>query len=82
MSHDPSPSKERSPGGWAFAWLEWITAAALVGVVLALGWITVAPHLPGWGFLPTVEAEVIVVLVLLAGALVLVSVVALLHTRG
>jgi hypothetical protein len=64
------------------AWLEWVTAVALIGVILAVGWITVAPHVPGWGFLPTLEAEVIAVLVLLTAALLLVSVVALLHTRS
>jgi hypothetical protein len=62
-------------------WLEWLTTVVLVGFLFALGWITVAPWVPGWGFLPTTEAEVIVVLALLIAALVLVSVVALLHTR-
>jgi hypothetical protein len=63
------------------AWLEWITAGVLWLVVIALGWITVAPQVPEWGLLATEELEVIAFLGLLTAALILVSVLALLHTR-
>jgi hypothetical protein len=62
--------------------LEWLTAAVLVLVLASLGWIVVAAYLPGWGRWLPVEAEVIAVLALLTAALVLVSVLALLHTRS
>jgi hypothetical protein len=61
--------------------LEWLTGAVLLLVLAGLGWMIVAAYQPAWGrFLP-LEAEVLVFLALLAAALVLVSVVALLHTR-
>ena len=81
MSRASSASNEKTTGRAHFVWLEWVTGGVLIGVLIALGWITVAPYMPDWGFMPTVEAEVIVVLGLLTAALVLVSVVALLHTR-
>jgi hypothetical protein len=61
--------------------LENVTAAVLIVVVLALGWIMIMAYQPEWARLPSLEAEVIFTLVLLAAALILVSVVALLHTR-
>ena len=61
--------------------LEWLTAAVLVGVVLALAWMIVAAYQPEWLRLPSLHAEIIIVLVLLGSALLLVSVLALLHTR-
>ncbi len=81
MSPATSPGNQPASNRARFLWLEWVTAGVLMAVLLALAWITVAPYLPNWGFLPTVEAEVIVVLGLLTAALVLVSGVALLHTR-
>jgi hypothetical protein len=63
-------------------WLERVTAAVLVAVLLAVVWmVVVADQSLPWLRLPTVEAEVVVVVGLLTLALVLVSVVALLHTR-
>ena len=67
--------------GRGLLWLEWLTAAVLIAVLLALGWITAAPLLPDWGLLPTAETEVVLVLGLLVAALILVSAVALLHPR-
>ena len=63
-------------------WLERITTGVLVAVVAALVWIVVVASQPGWLRLPSPVAEVVVVLALLVGALLLVSVVALLHTRS
>src|SRR5207245_10803492 len=62
--------------------LERVTALVLVLVVLALGWIIGAAYLPGMPRLASAEMEVLVVLALLSLALLLVSVVALLHTRS
>ncbi len=63
-------------------WLERLTAAVLVTVLLCVAWMAAAASPPlGWLRLPSVEAEVLIVLGLLTLALVLVSVVALLHTR-
>jgi hypothetical protein len=64
-----------------YPWLERLTAAVLLLVVLALGWIILAAYQPGWARWAAVEVEVALVLGLLTAALVLVSVVALLHTR-
>jgi hypothetical protein len=67
--------------GTRFAWLERLTAAVLLLVLLALAAIIVLAYKPAWRLLPTVEAEVLTVLALLLAALGLVSLVALLHTR-
>jgi hypothetical protein len=69
----------RKPGP---VWLEWLTGSVLLLVLAALGWMVWAAYGPGWGRLPSLAAEVVLVLLLLTAALVLVSVVALLHTRG
>ena len=65
----------------AYLWLERLTAAVLVLVILALGWMIVAEALPNALRLASVEAEVLVVGALLLLALTLVSGLALLHTR-
>ncbi len=70
-----APANSRSP------LLERITAAALLSVVVALAWIITAAFAPGLASFLPVEGEVIVILLLLIAALVLVSVVSLLHTR-
>jgi hypothetical protein len=70
------------PRGPAFRWLERVTAAILWAVILALGWMLLAAYQPQWARLPWLEGEVVIAVALLACALVLVSVVALLHTRG
>jgi len=62
-------------------WLERSTAALLVLVVVSLGWMMGAAYSPGWPRLASAEMEVIALLALLSGALVLVSLVALLQTR-
>lgn len=72
----PEPSGPSSP------LLERITAAVLIAVLAALGWMLLAAENPGWLRFAPVEIEVVVVVALLAAALGLVSVVALLHTRG
>jgi ethanolamine permease len=70
------------PQGPAWSrWLEWVAAAALLLVLAALGWMALAERLPAWGRLPSLEAEILLVLGLLTAALLLVSVLALRHTR-
>ena len=67
-------------GGRPFALLERVTAAVLLLVVAALGWVLLAAELPGWTGAAS-DAQVVGLLVLLTAALALVSIVALLHTR-
>ena len=65
-----------------FVWLERLTAGVLLLVVLALGWLTLAAYVPAWGGVIALQLQVLLILGLLALALILVSVVALLHTRS
>jgi hypothetical protein len=76
MSRGPS-----LPSPW-FTLLERVTAAVLVLVLAALAWMIAVVYLPAWGGWASVETQVLIVLALLSVALVLVSVVALLHTRS
>ena len=71
------PSKESA----AYRLLERVAAAALLLVLATLAWMTVAAYMPEWGRPVSLEIEVILVIVLLLAALLLVSIVALLHTR-
>ena len=75
------PEGQDRPAPQPGSLLERVTAVVLIAVVLVLGWMMVIAYQPEWVRLPSVEAEVIFTLVLLAAALILVSVVALLHTR-
>lgn len=61
--------------------LEPIGAAVLLLVVLSLSWMIFTAHAPGLMRLASLEIEVMIVVGVLVAALVLVSVVALLHTR-
>jgi hypothetical protein len=65
-----------------YPWLERATAAVLLLVLAALGWMVVAAWRPEWGNWLAAEVQVAVVLALLVAALLLVSVTALLHTRS
>jgi hypothetical protein len=62
--------------------LEPVTMLVLIAVAGALGWIIAASYAPEAVRWATQEIEVIVILVLLSAALILVSVVALGHTRS
>jgi hypothetical protein len=64
-----------------YPWLERTTAAVLLLVLVALGWMTLAAWEPEWGRWAAQEVQVWLVLALLTAALLLVSVTALLHTR-
>jgi len=74
-------SQDRPSKGVGFALLERLTAIVLLLVVASLGWILVAAYQPDWVGAQAEEKQAVVILVLLATALGLVSVVALLHTR-
>jgi hypothetical protein len=67
--------------GW-LVWLEWLTAAVLLAVLAALGWLVLAAYAPvcaGWA---SEEVQVVLLAGLLLVALLLVSAVALGHTRS
>jgi hypothetical protein len=57
------------------------TSVVLVLVLAALAWMPAADALPASWRLPSLQAEVLVVLALLTVALISVSGLALLHTR-
>jgi hypothetical protein len=78
----PTDRAEKQLAGSRFAVLELLTAVVLVAVMMALGWTLLAAYGPEWLRLASTEVEVLLVLVLLTAALLLVSVVALLHTRA
>jgi len=61
--------------------IEAFTTLSLLAVVATMGWIVAASFAPETVRWATTQIEVILTLVLLAAALLLVSVVALLHTR-
>ena len=61
--------------------LERAAAGLLLLVLAALGWMIAAAYVPEWGRLESLELEVLLIVGLLLATLVLVSIVALLHTR-
>ena len=61
--------------------LERITAVVLMLVVAALVWMVLAACFPAWDWRLSMDLQVWLVLAVLTAALILVSVVALLHTR-
>ena len=62
-------------------WLERMTALVLLLVLAAVAWMVCVANGAGWLRLGSEEMEAVLVLGLLTAAVVLVSVVALLHTR-
>lgn len=67
--------------GLLYRLLEQTASTILLLVLAALGWMVAAAYRPEWGRLASLELEVIGIVSLLLAALLLVSVVALLHTR-
>jgi hypothetical protein len=67
--------------GTAYRLLERAAGILLLLVLAALAWMIAAAYVPEWGRLATLETEVILIIGLLLAALLLVSLVALLHTR-
>ncbi len=77
-SNENSDSPALGPTGRL---LERTAAGLLLLVLAALGWMIVASYVPEWGRLESVELEVFLIVALLLATLLLVSIVALLHTR-
>ncbi len=75
------PMTEKKAVSAPFLLLERVTAAALLLVLLALGWMVVMAFQPHQARLASTMLEVVVVLALLLLALLLVSLVALIHTE-
>jgi amino acid transporter len=76
-----SPGSRKPPGGLAL-WPERLTAVVLGVVLLSVAWMVAVAYQPsGWLRLASLEMEVVAVVGLLTLALLLVSAVALLHTR-
>jgi ethanolamine permease len=73
--------RDRSQDRRRWPLLEGMTALSLLGVLGAVGWMVVGAWLPAWVWMPSFEMEILAIVLLLICALVLVSVVALLHTR-
>jgi hypothetical protein len=71
---DPKPSAPVSL-------LERLTGIVLILVLIAVGWMVLVTLMPALPRLMSVEAEVLGMVGLLTASLVLVSVVALAHTR-
>lgn len=61
--------------------LERLTGVVLLLVLIAIGWMVLVTLIPALPRVLSLDAEVVVMVVLLASSLVLVSVVALIHTR-
>lgn len=77
-----SSSQEPRPPSAPYRRLEQLTGIVLGVVLVALGWILAAAYAGDWIHFAQQETEAIVVLAILTLALVLVTVVALLHTRS
>ena len=61
--------------------LDRLTGAILTAVAIAMAWMVAVSYWPDVGRLASTELEVILMLGLLGAALLLVALVALLHTR-
>ena len=82
MSSEDESLSQPSPATPRFPLLERITAGVLLAVVAALGWVLLAASQPAKSIWAATEVQVVLLLALLLAALILVSVVALLHTRS
>jgi hypothetical protein len=75
-------TQDNPQNGPRYPLLERAAAVVLVLVLLSLGWMALAAWRPEWGRWLAEEVEVWLVVALLSVALILVSIVALLHTRS
>jgi hypothetical protein len=81
MNTDKPPLDVDAQAGPRYPLLERITAVVLALVLVAVVCMTLSAWRPEWDWGLSLDAQVGVVVALLTAALVLVSVVALLHTR-
>ncbi len=81
MNEKPSQGPELKRPGLVVFLLELVTAAVLLLVLAAVGWMVLAAYWPETLRLASLQTEVVVVLLLLTAALLLVTVVALVQTR-
>jgi hypothetical protein len=81
MTQRTSDSRRHAPRTRHFYFLEVIAAGVLLATMAALAWILIASYWPDRLRLASLEAEVIVVVALFVAALLLVSLISLLHTR-
>lgn len=81
ISSAEAAKPKKTPGSLSTA-LERGTAVAVWAVVLSLAWMISAAYHPDYFRPLALEAEVIIMLALLGTALLLVSVIALRHTRS
>jgi hypothetical protein len=82
MNTDPSLRDAPQRGGSRYPFLERTTGVVLLLVLVALGWMTLVAFRPEWGQGIALPVQVWLLLALLTAALVLVSIVALLHVRS
>jgi hypothetical protein len=82
MSREDDLRSQPLPVGPRFPLLERFTAGVLIVVLAALGWVLLAASQPAESAWAATEMQVVLLLGLLLAALILVSVVALLHTRS
>lgn len=72
---------DREPASFFLRAFEFVTGCVLLQVLAVVGWLSLAAYRPDWGRVGPVDVEVAAVVVLLAAALALVSLLALLNTR-
>ena len=82
MSCEDDLRSQQLPVEPRFPLLERFTAGLLIVVLTALGWVLLAASQPAESAQAATETQVVILLGLLLAALILVSVVALLHTRS
>lgn len=70
-----------APRNTAISLLERLTGLVLILVLIAIGWMVLVTLVPGLPRPLSLDAEVAVMVGLLAASLLLVSIVALAHTR-
>jgi hypothetical protein len=81
LSQHANPQEQEKQFGRHFLLLERVTAGVLLLVIASLGWVLLAAEFPEWAEGPAGVVQVACILSLLTAALLLVSVVALMHTR-
>jgi hypothetical protein len=82
MSEQSSLPETEPASNAGIVWMDRLTGLVLLLVIVAVAWMVCVSVQPKWLRLDSVEIEAVLMLSLLTAALILVSVVALLHTRN